>query len=154
VKGNVVHCIVCHAWLHPHHLLVDCGIFLWGEGQGRPHKATATMAKLIVVLFAPRSMPVNCGFVVFVARQQNATATMAAASCVFFAPIMPLIVLLFHFIFTPLVIWLKWVPCSAQPLVNFLGYCAPRIFANVDWSIIFMACCTLPLQVNCFLYAG
>jgi len=126
MKANGVRCIVCRAWPHPHHLLVDCGIFLWGEGQGRPHKATATVAKLIVVLFAPRSMPVNCGFVVFVARQQNATATMAAASCVFFAPIMPLIVLLFHFIFTPLVIWLKWVPCSAQPLVNFLGYCAPR----------------------------
>jgi len=72
----------------------------------------------------------------------------------FFAPIMPLIVLLFHFIFTPPVIWLKWVPCSAQPLVIFLGYCAPRCFANVDWLIIFMACCTLPLQVNCFLYAG
>jgi len=100
---------------------------LWGEGQGRQQNATATMAKLIVLPFRTGSMQVNCGFVVFVARQQNATATMAAATCVlFFAPIMPLTVLLFHFIFTLLVIWFKWVPCSAQQLANFLGYCAPR----------------------------
>jgi len=79
--------------------------FLWGEGQGRQQNATATMAKLIVLPFRTRSMQVNCGFVVLVTRQQNATATMATATCVlFFAPIMPLIVLLFHFIFTPPVI--------------------------------------------------
>jgi len=86
MKGNVVCRIVCHAWPHPHHLLVDCEIFLWGEGQGRQQNATATMAKLIVLPFCTGSMWVNCGFVVFVARQQNATATMATATCVFLHP--------------------------------------------------------------------